>query len=299
MPISRLHLNARNHTERYEPLILSPAPEQSNMNQEKDRRREIRAPLTMITLPFVATREADHQPFEYVLQDLSPSGARFAIPNWAANRDRLQVDDIVRLHLPLRSDRVFSGAGKVVRVYWDEPLFAQICAVSLLRKEPLEAPVSISTASAEIIYDSHLVESLPSLISRAVMDCIFLKKGVAIYLKHLIPYFSRIGGYDHQEYSQLKAAVLEDMRRQALEEHERLTGIHKRISRLCARTEDIPRQLNLEELRSLIESGINPDIFEAAFESELVEPYVSAIKELEKKLYTNFNTVVIYYLLSL
>jgi len=73
------------------------------MNETQERRREIRTPLTMITLPFVATREEDHQPFEYVLQDLSPSGARFAIPNWAANRDRLQVDDIVRLHLPLRS----------------------------------------------------------------------------------------------------------------------------------------------------------------------------------------------------
>jgi hypothetical protein len=253
----------------------------------------------MITLPFVATREEDHQPFEYVLQDVSPSGARFAIPNWAASRDRLTAGDTVLLHLPFCTDRIYSGTGKVVRVSWDEPSYAQICAVSLTGKTPVDSPVAISAESAEIITTRDIIDDVPILLAKAISDCILLKKGVSIYLKHLIPYFSRIGGYAHKEYPRLKAAMLDDMRKEVLAEHEKLTGIHRRITRFCTSTEDIPKQLNLEELRSLIESGINPDIFSAAFESELVIPYVSAIKELEKKLYANFNIVVIFYLLSL
>lgn len=264
-----------------------------------NRRREQRVPLEMITLPFLATREEDQQPFEYLLVDVSPSGAQFAIPKWAVSRERLVQDTVINLHLSVLHEGSSFVKAKVVRSYFDDKLYSEVCAVSLFQKMPNHSPFSISALDAGIVADLTRLDSLPAYLSRVIKDCSLLKKGVAVYLKHLIPYLSRIGGYAEADYPMLKDVVLSQIRDKVLKNHAALHTLHQEITAHCSDAKQIPRLLNLEELRALIESEIYPDVFAAAFQSESVAPYISAIKELEGKLYGNYNIAVMIYLLSL
>jgi len=62
---------------------------------------------------------------------------------------------------------------------------------------------------------------------------------------------------------------------------------------------EIARHLNLEDLRDIIESEIYIEVIKITFESEVALQYLLAIKELEKKLYYNYNTIVLIYIESL
>lgn len=264
-----------------------------------NRRSERRVSLDMITLPFLATRDTDQQPFEYMLVDVSPSGAQFAIPKWAASRERLEADTIINLHLSLMSDGSSFAKGKVVWAKRDETAYSELYAISMFQKTPVFSPFAISAENAGIAVDMEKIKSLSKYLIEIIKYCFLLKKGVSIYLKHLIPYFSRIGNYPEADYPLLKNTVLNEIRNHVMANHDSLKRMHLDLSTLCVKEDDIPRYLNLEELRSLVESEINIDIFTATFESEKTAPYISAIKELEKKLYANYNVAVMIYLLAL
>lgn len=270
-----------------------------NTTSWANKRREKRVALEMITLPFLATRDEDQQPFEYILMDVSPSGAKFAIPQWVVSRERLSIDCVINMHLPLLHEGSNYTKGKVVWVERDETAFAEICAVRLFQKTSAHSPLAISAESAAIVADMENIGSLSKFLAKTLKDCFLLKKGVAIYLKHLIPYFSRIGGYSETDYPLLKETVLNQIRDRVLANHAALYNLQIRISTEYREEKELARVLNLEELRAMVESEINPDIFTATFESEKIAPYISAIKELEKKLYGNYNTAVMIYLLSL
>ena len=55
----------------------------------------------------------------------------------------------------------------------------------------------------------------------------------------------------------------------------------------------------MEDLREIIESEIYIEIIKITFESDAALQYLLAIKELEKKLYYNYNTIVMIYIQSL
>lgn len=268
-------------------------------NHQNDKRREHRAPLEIITLPFLATRDEDQQPFEYLLLDVSPGGARFALPKWVSSRERLETGTVINLHLTLLSEGTSCAKGKVVRAWYDETIYSNLCAVSLFQRGPTSSPFAISAENSDIVVDMENIESLPTHLARTVKDCFLLKKGVTVYLKHLIPYFSRIGGYSESDYPLLKDTVLTEIRDRVLASQDSLSTLYQQLATDCLKNDDIPKYLNLEELRGLIESEISSDIFAATFESEKIAPYISAIKELEKKLYDNYNIAVLIYLLSL
>ena len=264
-----------------------------------NKRSERRIPLEMITMPFLATRDENQQSFEYLLVDVSPSGAKFVLPQWAVSRERLEMDAVINLHLSLVHEGSSFAKGKVVWRRWDETAYAELCAVSLFQKMPIHSPFAISAEHAEIVVDMESIESLPAYLARTIRDCSLLKKGVAIYLKHLIPYFSRIGNYPETDYPLLRDTVLDEIRQHVLTNHDKLNNLCRNFAEHCKENEDIPKRLNLEELRAMVDSEISADIFAATFESGKTAIYISAIKELEKKLYSNFNVAVMIYLLAL
>jgi len=253
----------------------------------------------MITLPLIATRDVDHQPFEYVLVDVSHSGAQFAIPRWTVSRERLETGAVIDLNLTLSSDGSSFTKGTVVWTKWSEEVRSELYAISQFQKTPAHSPFAISTEDASITVDMKEIESFPKHLIKTIKDCFLLKKGISIYLKHLIPYFSRIGNYPEADYPFLKDTVLNEIRNHVFANYELLSRLHQFLSEECLKQDDIPKLLNLEELRSQIESEINIDIFTSTFESEKTAPYISAIKDLEQKLYANYNVAVMIYLLSL
>ena len=269
------------------------------MNNQGNKRNELRVSIETIILPFLATRDDNHQPFEYLLIDISSGGAKFAIPRWAASRERLETGDVINLHLPLLDNGSSFAKGKVVWKGWDETTYAELFGVTLFQKTSVNSPVAVSVEKAGIVGHMENVKSLPKYLSKTIKDCFLLKKGISVYLKHLIPYFSRIGDYPNKDYQRLKDTVLEDIRNHVLANHNGLSKLHRQLDAHCLEADDIPKMLNLEEFRAMIESEVSSDIFSTMFESVNVVPYVSAIKELEKKLYANFNITVMIYILAL
>ena len=73
-----------------------------------ESRRETRLPIESIVLPFLGSRELDFQPFEYLLQDVSPGGVKISIPSWVQGRESINRGERVNLHVP------FEVKGKVL-----------------------------------------------------------------------------------------------------------------------------------------------------------------------------------------
>jgi hypothetical protein len=126
-----------------------------------------------------------------------------------------------------------------------------------------------------------------------------LKKGIDIYLEHLIIFFSRISGYPQEEYPQLRESLLVDIHNRVKEHCAQLEELYEKIRNKTILQPEVAKYIDLEELRSIIESEIYIEIFRIAFSNESVMSYLNAIKNLEKRLYSNYNTVVLLYIHSL
>jgi hypothetical protein len=104
-----------------------------------------------------------------------------------------------------------------------------------------------------------------NLLVSVIKDSVFLKKGVMIYVTHLIPFFSRITQYPKEQYPELKSYYLNDIGR-LIKEHQRgLQSIYDRIKTHMNCPADIPKFIDLEELRSFVESEISMEIFRITF----------------------------------
>jgi len=122
---------------------------------------------------------------------------------------------------------------------------------------------------------------------------------VDIYLGHLVPFFSRIARYPRAEYPQLKNFLLSDVKARVREHCDQLEALYVRTRTERPGQSDIARFIDLEDLRVMVESEIYIEIFKAAFSDESIVPYLNAIKDLENRLYFNYNTIVMLYLHSL
>ncbi len=264
-----------------------------------DQYREQRFEFVSVVLPFLGSREEDHLCFQYIPLDISTHGLKLAVPKWVVEREKLRDGDIVNLHVPFRMSGVHFNRGRILWSTWDETIHSQVCGIRMEKGTPLHCPVFIAIDTGEGGINLQEFTSEEVLILRILKDSILLKKGVLIYLNHLVPYFSRVTSYPADEYPMLKEFLFDDVRRRIGQNIERLESLYQRAqAELPSRTE-IPLFLDLEEVRSIIKSEIYLDLFKTAFATETILPFLSAVKELEKKQYTNYNTLVMLYLKSL
>lgn len=265
----------------------------------ENQRREQRFEFNSVVLPFLGSREADHLCFEYIPLDISPHGLRITIPQWVVSREKLQDNDDVNLHVPFRLNETNFNQGKVVWSKWDDSLHAQLCGVHMEKKMPLHCPVFIAFDTKEVGIDLREFASEADLVLRIFKDAILLKKGVLVYLNHLAPYFSRITLYPAQEYPMLKEFLFEDVKSRIQDNIGKLEALYEKARVEFELKTEISVFLNLEELRSMVESEIYLDLFKITFATDAILPFLSAIKELEKKQYANYNTIVMLYIKSL
>ncbi len=265
----------------------------------EEQRRERRFEFDSVVLPFLGSREEDHLCFEYLPMDISAHGLRFAIPHWVVSRERLKQGDDVNFHVPFRLYDVNFSQGKVIWSKWDDELQSQVCGVRMERKSPLHCPLFISLDSREVGIDLQEFVSEEDLILKVLKDSILLKKGVLIYLNHLIPYFSRVTLYPAEEFPLLKEYLLDDVKNRITDNRKKLEALYERAELELRAGTEVPVFLDLEELRSMVESEIYLDLFKITFASEAILPFLAAIKELERKQYTNYNTMVMMYIKSL
>jgi len=269
----------------------------SSQSEGPEQRREDRLAVTSFTLPFLGTREADHQTFQYVLIDTSRRGAGIALPRWVLARESLNKGDAVNLHMPFHLHGETFDAGTVAWTAWRDDLDSQTCGVSLERPVPSYYPVRLSLEGGGVEVDLTDFSGQADLLARVIKDAYFLKRGVRIYLRHLVPYFSRIGGFTHEEYEALKSMFLDDVVTKVDQHQKELDELHQ----IAAQLDDSETAaiLDLEGMRSMVESELYLELFRTTFESEMVGQYLDAIKTLEQRLYYNYNTCVMLYLRSL
>jgi hypothetical protein len=262
----------------------------------QEKRREPRLPLDSVRLPFLGSREEDQVCFEYLPLDVSAHGFGIAIPRWLVNRERLQAGDLINLNVPFQLESKTFHQGQVVWTRWDEALQAQVSGLSLQKDMPPNYPLYFSLENSRVITSQDV--SLEDLLLRVLKDSVLLKKGISIYFNHLIPYFSRITGYPSKDYPNLKDIFLNDIKNKIIQHKEKLDELYQ-LFKNSSNHKTIAWHLNLEDLRDLIESEIYIDVLNITFDSDTALQYLQAIKELENKLYYNYNNIVMIYIESL
>lgn len=276
--------------------------------------------LDTFRFPFLGSRE-DGEPFGYLLLDVNQERANVAVYNWMVNRTNLDLQEKVNLFIPSLLTPTYyfrentPGIVESIKKEEDQTYFYQVAfthetSLDFSAKSPKELAQNISS-------ESSLVELLVQLIK----DSLILKRGVLVYLKHLAPYFSRIVDYSKPDYQPLGNFIFDDLRNRIKGNEESLQRLYLAIKGI-KNPLDIPIELNLEDLRENVESEISLDLFLMAFanidsrdellqllkESKYQEKlkarylymnYLISIKDLEKRLYSNYNQIVLIYLKAL
>ena len=252
-----------------------------------------------INLPFLGTREDDHVSFQYLLQAVEGPQVQFLIPRWVANREVLQPDHRVAFHMTLDRAGQYFDKGRVIEVRWEDHLGGQLCIVHLEPSSTGPAPVTLACHETCLFVETEAHSRPAEKLQETLQETILLKKGVAIYLDRLIPYYARVSGYPVQDYPLLRQSFLEDITHKARSNQARIEGILARVRREVLAPGDIPKVMDLEELRDAVESELSLDLFRITFDNEPTTDYILAIKDLERRLYTQYNTVVLLYIQAL
>ncbi|HEJ83621.1 MAG TPA: PilZ domain-containing protein [Desulfobacteraceae bacterium] len=265
----------------------------------EERRRGKRFVIDSIVFPFLGSRDEDHTCFEYLLLDIGLHGVRISVPRWVVNRERLREGDRINLHVPFELEHRSYDQGRVVWASWDKEMDAQVCGIEVTKQMPLYNRVYFSLSSREVTVDLGAFSSVEDLGKRLLKDLFLLKKGVLIYLNHLVAYFSRVGEYPSRDYPRLKEVFLDDIRNRVRDHRDSLEGLYDDFRGEGRPGVAISGFLDLEELRDMVESEISLEILSTTFQKEAAMFYLQAIKDLEKKLYEKYNAVVMLYIKSI
>lgn len=263
------------------------------MSSVADARRYKRVGISSVVLPFIGLRLADFQPFQYMLKDVSQGGVGVSIPRWLARRERLNKGDEVHLHVPFSMDGRILASGSVVREFWDQENEEQVVGLLLREGAPSQYGVFFEADSQEIAYDLGNAGGLEDLFSRVVKDSYLLKRGVLIYLRHLTSYFSRLGDFAPEEYEMFREVIIDDVRKRVEQDAEYLGALHEKC---CELPKSGFEGLDLEELRQAMEPELYIDLFRAALGDETASLFLGAIKDLEGRLFSNYNTIVMLFI---
>ncbi|WP_291323657.1 hypothetical protein [Desulfonatronospira sp.] len=264
-----------------------------------EQRTEERLPLEMAILPFLASRDEDYQPFQYILQDFSQNGVRIAIPYWLQSREVLGQGDRINLHLPYKFRGQSRNQGSVAWQTWDDEARAQICGVALDKSFPETYPVFISLETREMVIGLENFDDEAGLLLLVLKDIALLKRGMLIYLEHLATYFTRVSEFSRQDYAVFRNVIINDIKKGLQKNHNYLASLYSMALERHSQHLDIMEILDVDELRKSVQSEVYVDLFSSVLRIETINMYLMALKTLEKKSYNNYNTLVMLYLNSL
>lgn len=253
-----------------------------------------------LRLPFLG-RRANDEIFQYILIKLDAQSALIAIPSWLSQRIDLEEEEDVHLHLTsLASDTyAIQGSieGKVDILASRREEYGRL--YRLLFKEPLQ----LSAVKQKEIIDEKSALKL-------VKDTLFLKNGIFIYLKHLIPFFSRLLLFSGDRFEKIKDLLFKDTQDHVLANMKKLESLHKELKAELTHFKELPSLIDLEAFGEIVKSEIDSMLYQLAIEGDLplmTKPqeksytmrsykiYLHAIKVLEGRLYSNYNQMVCLY----
>ena len=259
----------------------------------KDQRREARISLSTVSLPFLGIRDAEHLTFEYFLLDASPSGIQLSIPEWVSAWNKLKTEDEITLFLPLKVGGATLNKGRILWLKRDEETREQNCGAQMDGGSRPGAGNFFLESDGTIRWQgSSPHQGFKDYIATLLKDSSLLKKNILIYLSHLVPYFSRIVK-DRDRYPEIRDLIFDDIRRQVEEHHLRLKELAGKVSQARDVLSGFSEIGDFANLRRLMDSELDKNLFRMIFEKETVLWYLEEIKQLENRLYFNFNSLVL------
>lgn len=268
-------------------------------NLASDVRGEPRSMFESLMFPFLGSRFIDHATFEYLPMDISFQGLKIAIPRWVVNREVLKVGEWIHLHLPFRfAERAYTE-GEIRWARWDEEIQSEIYGVRMEHPRAIFYPLYIHTDTRSIRLELGDLDSMEVLLVTLFKDAVLLKKGILVYLNHLVPFFSRLSKRSRDDYDRLKHVLFDDIRRRIGGNLEVLQRLYRQVKEEPKPVRSILETLDFNQYREVISSEIHAEVLKTALDTEDVVPYLDAIQTLEKKMYTNYNAVVILLIYSL
>ena len=268
-------------------------------NQSANHRREERQSLDSLILPFMGSREPDQGDFEYILYDISTSGVGISMPKWLVSRESLKRGDIINLNLPFKRESRFYTRGVVMWTKWDEENEAQVCGIRMDSIAPMPYyPIFISLSSGGLMLDLKDFELPDNILQTLLKDAYLIKRGILIYFKHLIPFFSRITDHSREEFVNLDESFLSDIQNQIKRKADALLEIYDTSTAEKWNNMDFSSKVDIGNLRILMETAVQRDLLMTVFDRNSVRPYLDAIHELEKKQNNTYNTLVMLYIRS-
>lgn len=244
-------------------------------------------------LPLYGTIQPDYELFQYFPLRIWEKGVELASPSWLSQCYLLNEYDFVNLHIPLYRAGQFFTRGVIESVDSSPDKKMRIYRLAFVKEVVQEYPVWISIKEGERPqFESN--GNLEKVFRTSIKECVLLKKGVGVYLKHLAAYFSRTTGFSTEIYSQLSQIFFEDVFATLNEKIKKLAaieaGLHLDDLRGAFHIPD-----SFQEIHQLVISEVNLDLLNLAFKTGEHVPYIVSIKELEEKLYWHYNTIVLIY----
>lgn len=264
----------------------------AQMTGEANERRESRRTVIGLELEDWLGSVGDHGGnFNYRLLDVSPTGARIAVPREAPGAGALMHGASVHLHLPFRHGSEYHDVGVVARCIDTDDFVER--GVRFAARTPLKYPVYLLLANnlqgADIVVDE---ADRNAVFARVVKDAYFLKRGILIYLDHLIPLFTRAAivrkrlrqDEAREHFAETRAAIAGSI--DVLEEFQKLSSSPGFDFHQAGAEWDWARLRRAVSIDFLVEE------FAGRYRTREVRPYLHSIRLLDHRLYTNFNTLL-------
>jgi hypothetical protein len=237
-------------------------------------------------LPCCGSIEPDYEAFQYFPVNVWQQGLDIISPSWLTHCYALKTFHIVNLHLACRMGH-FTYTKGIVDSTQDG-----VSRIRFIEAPQHTWPLSLITiAGMKPILQ--LDQPLESLYRKLFKDCLLLKKGVAVYIKHLNAYFSRIMAHN-TNYADFDTFFFDEASKILQNKIARLQQIENELSSEKSTISAI-EVADFLELHDLLESELNLEMFNLAFRQGDHLPYIISIKELEEKLYWNYNNMLLIY----
>jgi hypothetical protein len=250
------------------------------------------AQINSVLLPLLGTREDDYTSFQYLPLRMEEDQVLFSIPNWVLKRDTLGKGDTVNLHLGLHLKGRKSSHAEISDSYTDSEQESEIYHAKITdTNEHAEFYVFITPDSSRIELNIQADVTEFELLKQCIKDCWMLKKGIAIYLKHLSAYFSRISQFSKVDYSILKETLLTEPLERINRNILYLETIYEEMNSEKHSSEIVMMTFDPDSFGTTLISELELELFRLSLDSDLAVSYIKTIKDLEERLFTNHNVV--------
>lgn len=267
-----------------------------------------------LNFPYVGTTAEGNEIFQYFLLKITTRSALVAFPPWLVNQSHFSRAQKINLHLGgliFKQEKGTTLEGEISLLEPSSGEFGQLYRVVF------EVPLVGEALVCNRAFESLPLKKRDAMVLELVKDSLLIKGGVSVYLKHLLPFLSRILTLTDRSYDDLKKQILEGMRLRVQKNIARLEVAYRALlSRSLEKEGKLCHALEVDQLRDIFYSEFDAVLVRLAcgggeeilqslvgkFETYSIrsyQTYIASIKALEGRLYSNLNSLTYIYVNSI